>query len=591
MKKRGIFAVCAALAVLVPTVLGGFAVNAFAADNDKGDRLKGVWVATVYRLDYPKTASTDEAVLKRQADEILDGAASMGLNAVFFQVRPGSDAFYDSKIYPWSKYLTGTQGTAPENGFDPLEYWTEGAHARGMELHAWINPYRITKNGDSEYASLAEENPAKQHPDYVIRSTDGNYYYDPAVPEVRDLVVEGALEIVNHYDVDGIHLDDYFYPSQDFPDDESFACYGEGFADKGDWRRENVNLLIKDLDRQLHAADPNLSFGVSPSGIWANKSTRPEGSDTRGSESYNKQYADTRAWVKEGWVDYIAPQIYWNIGYSVADYKILTEWWNDAVDGTDTELYIGMADYRTVDAAAESAFYGTGEIKRQLDLNRTYDNVSGEIHFRYGSLVSGEGLDQMLASYYRFESGIRFSDLSESKWAEDYIYKLAEQGIVNGMGENRFAPAASVKRSEYIKMLMNTFGYDSDPFVSGKAVYTDVPDSYWGYRWIACAKEQGILENSAAFRPEEPITREDMALYSYRAIKGTGTLLGSGSKEIAFADENEISPAAENAVRMLVGAGVLNGYPDGSFGAKKTSTRAEACKVICVLLDAYSESH
>ncbi|MDY3954303.1 MAG: family 10 glycosylhydrolase, partial [Anaerovoracaceae bacterium] len=156
MKKRGIFAVCAAFAVLVLTVLGGFAVNAFAADNDKGDRLRGVWVATVYRLDYPKTASTDEAVLKRQADEILDGAASMGLNAVFFQVRPGSDAFYDSKIYPWSQYLTGTQGTAPENGFDPLEYWTEGAHARGMELHAWINPYRITKNGDSEYASLAE---------------------------------------------------------------------------------------------------------------------------------------------------------------------------------------------------------------------------------------------------------------------------------------------------------------------------------------------------------------------------------------------------------------------------------------------------
>ena len=172
--------------------------------------LKGVWVATVYNLDYPLKQTKDPNTLKSEAIAILDNVKEMGLNAVFLQVRPSADAFYESKIFPWSKYLTGENGTAPNNGFDPLEFWVKEAHNRGIELHAWINPYRITKNGDAEYNLIDKNSPAKLYPEYVIKHSDENYYFNPGIPEVRELVISGALEIVKKYDVDGIHMDDYF---------------------------------------------------------------------------------------------------------------------------------------------------------------------------------------------------------------------------------------------------------------------------------------------------------------------------------------------------------------------------------------------
>ena len=204
---------------------------------------------------------------------------------------------------------------------------------------------------------------------------------------MRRLVTDGALEIVNNYDVDGIHLDDYFYPGQDFADQASYEKYGSGFSDIGDFRRDNVNQLIRMLDEELHAADSDLSFGVSPSGIWANKSTLPEGSDTAGTESYSRYYADSVYWAEAGIVDYLAPQIYWNIGYSIADYQILANWWSDMLEGTGVKLYIGMADYKAAEAAGDpsSAWYGTAELERQMNLNRSISGISGEIHFPLSS--------------------------------------------------------------------------------------------------------------------------------------------------------------------------------------------------------------
>ena len=271
--------------------------------------MRGVWVATVLNLDYPAFPTISSEELSSQADQILDNAASYGFNTIFLQVRPCSDAFYDSKFYPWSAYLTGKQDTAPDSGFDPLAYWIQGAHNRGMESHAWINPFRVARSTD-EWEHLSENSPAILHPEWVIEYND-EYYFDPALPEVRQLIIDVAVEIAEHYDIDGIHMDDYFYPGSDFNDTDSFGLYGRSFSDIGEWRRNNVNILVGWLSIALHKLKPNIEFGISPGGIWASSSLEPDGSNTSSTNSsYRNQYADSRLWVKAGWVDYIAPQIY-----------------------------------------------------------------------------------------------------------------------------------------------------------------------------------------------------------------------------------------------------------------------------------------
>ena len=227
--------------------------------------MRGVWVASVENLDYPAVPTVSAEELRAQADAVLDGADKSGFNAVFLQVRPCSDALYPSEIYPWSRYLTGQQGVAPDSDFDPLAYWVSEAHRRGLELHAWINPYRIARDA-SEWENLAEGSPARQRPDWVVQYGEG-YYFNPGLPEVRELVISGVMEMIKKYQVDGIHLDDYFYPGADFNDGGTYAAYGTEFPDIGDWRRNNVNLLVSGLDASIHEVNPELEFGISPSGI------------------------------------------------------------------------------------------------------------------------------------------------------------------------------------------------------------------------------------------------------------------------------------------------------------------------------------
>lgn len=355
--------------------------------------MKGVWVGTVSSLDYPKEPTTDSTKLMQQADEILDNCKSLGFNAIFFQVRPASDAFYKSDIFPYSQWLTGSQGIAPDNGFDPLKYWVDGAHKRGMELHAWINPYRITNNGIS-LDNLASTNPARINKTYTIRYANGNYYYNPAMPEVRKLVLDGIMEIVNNYDVDGIHMDDYFYPGSDINDDADFEKYNTGFTNKDDWRRNNCDMLVKDISNALKGKD--VVFGISPSGIWANKGDNPLGSDTNGFQSYSAIYADTRKWALEGWIDYIAPQIYWEIGHKVADYETLAAWWSETLAKCDTKLYIGIGEYRCDGVGSDSVWYNGNAIEKQLQLNKNYNKIDGEIHFRYKSIMNNTALQSII---------------------------------------------------------------------------------------------------------------------------------------------------------------------------------------------------
>lgn len=361
------------------------------------DKLRGVWISTVANLDYPASPTTDAAALRSQADTILDECLELGMNAVFFQVRPSADALYPSRLYPYSAYLTGTQGTAPSDGFDPLAYWIDGAHSRGMQLHAWINPYRVSTDAN---ASLAADNPAKKHPDWVITYRNA-LYFDPGIPEAKDYVIDGVREIIKNYDVDGIHFDDYFYPGSDFDDSSSYSKYGNG-ADKADWRRSNTDALIRETGEAVRGSNKNVRFGVSPSGIWANKGTIENGSDTTGASSYFDMYADTRKWARENYVDYIAPQIYWYNGFKAADYSTLCGWWINELKGCKTDLYIGLADYR-LDAFGNdpsSPWYDGNEILKQMQMNAAADGIDGEIHFRYGSITSHKPLyDKIKAEY------------------------------------------------------------------------------------------------------------------------------------------------------------------------------------------------
>lgn len=393
--KRSFRLLALALACVLTLVTPAFAAGTPSASGE----MRGVWVSSVYNLDYPSSPTTDSDKLKAEADEILDNCVKWGLNAVFLQVRPSGDALYKSDLFPWSKYLTGSVGTAPQDGFDPLEYWVEAAHKRGLELHAWINPYRITRSKDTEWNSLPSTHPAKMNPDWVVKYSDGNYYFDPGIPEVRDLVTRGAVEIVQNYDVDGLHMDDYFYPGTDFNDAATYQKYGSSFSNIADFRRDSVNQLVAQLDTAVHNIDPDIQFGISPSGIWANKSTDPRGSDTNGSEHYVSSYADSLYWIENGLVDYIIPQIYWEIGHKLADFATLADWWNDAVAGSDVHLYIGMGAYRCADNPT-GVWTTTDPLFDSLAYLENKDNVGGCVFFRYGSIPAVSGMADRLTSWY-----------------------------------------------------------------------------------------------------------------------------------------------------------------------------------------------
>lgn len=369
------------------TVTAADQTLAYASAQD----MKGIYVSTVLNLDYPAAPTTDSTQLQLQIDNIITNCSNLGMNAIFFQVRPCTDAMYPSSIFPWSKYATGIQGVSPSNGFNPLSYFIAQAHAHNMTLHAWVNPYRITKN-PADWNTLAASNPAKLHPEWVKVYTDGNYYFDPGIPEVRLLIESGVQELITNYDLDGIHMDDYFYPGIAFPDDATYATYNKQFTNKADWRRNNVNLLIQELDTLIHSYNPNLQFGISPSGVWENQSANPLGSPTKGGHpSYSKLFADTRKWALEGWVDYIAPQIYWENGHKLCDYAVLQNWWSTTLASSDTKLYIALADYRANEASATSPWYNGKEIALQMAQNTQNPYVSGEIHFRYGTIMKNPG--------------------------------------------------------------------------------------------------------------------------------------------------------------------------------------------------------
>lgn len=362
--------------------------------------VRGVWLATVSRLDWPPvnsvTASSAAQRIALQQQALiakLDKLKTLGINTVFFQVKPDGTALWRSKILPWSDMLTGKIGNDP--GYDPLQFMLDEAHKRGMKVHAWFNPYRVAVN--TKPSTVAELNrtlslrPASVfvlHPDW-IRTAGDRYVLDPGIPDARDWITSIVAEVVSRYPVDGVQFDDYFYAETSnsaLHDAQSFKTWGQGFSSKADWRRHNTQLLIEQVSRTIKQLKPEVEFGVSPAGVWRNLSWDPAGSDTRGAAAYDEAYADTRRWVQQGLLDYIAPQLYWPFARQAARYDVLARWWANVVRPTHTRLYIGVALYKVGAASKNEPDWtvsgGVPELKKQLDLNDALPEINGTILFR-----------------------------------------------------------------------------------------------------------------------------------------------------------------------------------------------------------------
>ena len=360
---------------------------------------RGSWIATTANVDWPSKPGLDAETQKEEYLRFLEDAKTYGLNAAVTQVRPTGDAFWPSPHEPWSRWLTGEQGQDP--GYDPLKFAIEETHKAGLEFHAWLNPYRVTMStaaGDvgADPTKLVDGHPARENPNWVVEypknSDASQLYYNPGIPEVREFVIGAMMHAVDNYDIDAVHFDDYFYPypvdDEEFDDDDAFAEYGGDFENKADWRRHNIDLLIKDFGSRIKASKPWVGFGVSPFGVWRNKADDDEGSDTEsGVATYDDLYADTRKWVREGWLDYIAPQIYWAMSLEIASYTTLIEWWNDVCADVDCALYIGEAAYKVgVDEASPEWKEDPKELANHVAMSRELDNVDGNIYFSATSI-------------------------------------------------------------------------------------------------------------------------------------------------------------------------------------------------------------
>ena len=357
---------------------------ALAATAQTKREFRGAWIQCVNGQFLGMTTEKMQSTLSFQLDELQKD----GCNAIIFQVRPECDALYPSSLEPWSRFLTGQQGKAPSPYWDPLQWMVEQCHKRGMELHAWINPYRAKTKTTS---LLASNHVAVRHPQRVF-SYDGQFIMKPALEENRIYICNVVADILRRYDVDGLHIDDYFYPypaaGQTIPDAKQYSDMSNGINNIGDWRRYNVNLFIKQLHDTIAKVKPWVKFGVSPFGIYRNKKSSPIGSNTNGLQNYDDLYADVLLWINNGWIDYCVPQIYWQIGHPTADYTTLIEWWNHNAGGRP--LYIGEDVERTV-KYADPSNVNSHQLPAKMNLHQQLHNVKGTVLWYAKAAVDNVG--------------------------------------------------------------------------------------------------------------------------------------------------------------------------------------------------------
>ena len=345
---------------------------------------RGAWIQAVNGQFIGMSTAELQQTLTTQ----LKALQQAGINAIIFQVRPEADALYMSYYEPWSRYLTGEQGLAPDSYWDPLQWMVDECHRRGMELHAWINPYRAKTKSTKE---LGLKHPYKSNPERFV-SYDDMLIFNPALQENRDYICTIVTDIVKRYDIDGLHIDDYFYPyptpGLEFDDEQSFRAAPRGFTDKGDWRRDNVNLLIEQLHHTIRNAKPWVKFGISPFGIYRNQKSDPEGSATNGLQNYDDLYADILLWIDKGWVDYTIPQLYWEIGHKAADYETLIDWWAKYANGRP--LYIGQDVVRTT-KASDIHNPTQNQLAHKMQLQRSYDAIGGSCQWPASAVAENMG--------------------------------------------------------------------------------------------------------------------------------------------------------------------------------------------------------
>ena len=357
---------------------------------------RGVWIATVANIDWPVSPDSPWEVQKREYIKLLDYYKNLNFNAVIVQIRTAGDAFYPSNYAPWSKYLTGKQGKAPATQENPLTWMIKEAHDRGLEFHAWLNPYRATMN--LETSNLSPEHDFFKHRNWMLKYGT-KWYYDPGLPEVKNHLLAIIKEVVTNYDIDAIHFDDYFYPYKepklDFPDKASYDKYKKPGQSRDDWRRQNVNDLILALSQTIKTQKPWVQFGISPFGVWRNQSKDPKGSPTQaGQTNYDDLYADVLLWMKNKWIDYLIPQLYWSMEHRLASHRKLADWWSNNSFGTN--IYIGNGPYK-IREDSDEAWKNPAELNTQVNYARTLPQIQGNAFFSAKSIyIKNQDIAQKL---------------------------------------------------------------------------------------------------------------------------------------------------------------------------------------------------
>ena len=394
--------------------------------------------------------------LKQTLIDQLNSLQGAGINAIIFQVRPEADALYASQLEPWSRFLTGVQGQAPSPYWDPMQFMIDECHKRGMEFHAWINPYRVKTSLKSE---LSPNHLYNIHPEWFV-TYNNQLFFDPALPESRRHICMVVEDIVSRYDVDAIHMDDYFYPypakGMDFPDDASFARYGGGFTNRADWRRSNVNILIQKIHETIRGLKPWVKFGISPFGIYRNEKNDPLGSKTNGLQNYDDLYADVLLWARNGWVDYNIPQIYWQIGHPAADYETLVKWW--AKNTENRPLFIGQSVMNTIQNA-DPKNPSINQLPRKMALQRSYQTIGGSCQWYAAAVVENAGKyrDALVQEYHKYPALIPVFDFMDDK-APGKVRKMKKLWTEDGYILFWTAPKAETEMDKAIQYVVYRFG-------------------------------------------------------------------------------------------------------------------------------------
>ncbi len=433
------------------TLLFACAILVLHAQEYPKREFRGAWIQAVNGQFQGMSPQKMQETLISQLN-ILQEA---GINAIIFQIRPEADALYASKYEPWSRFLTGVQGKAPNPYWDPLQFMIDECHKRNMELHAWINPYRAKTKGT---VSVAGNHPTKLYPDRFIEY-DGQLYFDPGFPENRAYICRIVKDILERYDVDAIHMDDYFYPypspGKAIRDDVSFAQYGTGYANREDWRRNNVNQLIKEMHETIRATKPWVKFGISPFGIYRNQKNDPNGSQTNGLQNYDDLYADILLWVNNGWVDYNIPQVYWEIGHPAADYQELVKWW--ATHADNRPLFIGQDVMRTV-KNADLQNPNIHQQARKMQLQRSYPAIEGSCQWYAAAVVDNPGnYRTTLTRYYHRYPALQPLYPFIDKKAPGKVRKVKDIWMSDGYVLFWTAPKAKTEMDKAIEYVVYRF--------------------------------------------------------------------------------------------------------------------------------------